>query len=212
MSDAPTMNPHKVKALELAVQAGGESAAIVARATAFHLFLTGNAASPPPAAGAKTATPPTGAAGGGKPADKPAAPKAAAGAKAPDKPAAPKPAAPAAGAPKATAAKPGAGAAASASAVPGDTKAPGGKNTYDDVVKALCDVRAKQGKENAIAILKEDGGVGSVRDLKPALYDAVVEGCRNALEGEGEGGAAADTTTEDLTAGPQLDEFGMPVE
>ncbi len=207
MTESSPMNPHKVKALELAVQLGGDDKTTVARAAAFHAFLTGGPsatpASPAAAGGGKPATPanPTAAGTTPKPSPKPAAaPKAA------DKAAAPKPAEKPAAKPTGTAAKPGAGAAASAQAPAGDTKAPGGKHTYDDVVKALCDVRAKSGKD--------DGDFQRGKVVVAALYDAVVEGCRNALEGEGEGTetAAADATTEDLTAGPQLDEFGMPVD
>lgn len=207
MSD---FNP-KVKALELAQLGGGTAAEVVARANVYNAFLSGTAAPANPAnpkAGA--ATPP--AAGKGANATGPKAPAAGANPKA-----AGSPKAAAAGAnskangataPKANgAAKAGA---ANAQAVPGDTKAPGGANTYNDVVAALCRVREKINKDEALSILSTDGGgVKSVRDLKPALYDAVVEGCNAALSDEGapaDTGAEFDTGTEQ----PATDELGLP--
>lgn len=210
MSD---FNP-KVKALELAQLGGGTAAEVVARANVYNAFLSGTAAPANPAnpkAGAATGT----AANKGANATPAGAPKAAAGAPKAAAAAANPKAAAAAGAPKANgatapkangAAKAGA---ANAQAVPGDTKAPGGANTYNDVVAALCRVREKINKDEALSILSTDGGgVKSVRDLKPALYDAVVEGCNAALSDEGapEGSAEFDTGTDQ----PASDELGLP--
>lgn len=224
MTDAPTIN-HKIKALELANQHTAEPADVVKRATAYHAFLSGAAA---PAAGAtagatppKTtagatagATPPktpaAGAAGAAKPgaagaANKPAANKPAAGAAKPgaagaaNKPAAGAAKTPAAGAAKAGAAKPGAG--ASAGAIPGDTKAPDGVHTYAEVVAKLREVSGEGGvnRDAAFKILDDNGGAKSVRELKPANYDAVVAAAEALLAGGGEAAGAAD---DDLLGDP----------
>lgn len=210
------LSPTKTKALELSIHVHGTPQEVVARAAVYHAFLTGSAAAAAAApaasaasAGGKPAAVKPDAAAGGKPAGgkptagKPdAAPKTEASKADAPKTEAPKPA------PKATAAKAG----ASAQQVPADTKAPGGKNTYADVVEALRKVKDKTTKEDALAILKEDGGnAASVRDLKPALYDAVVEGCENALSGEGEdeSGAGGEAGFEDPTAQPDRDELGL---
>lgn len=232
MTDTP--NTLKIKALELANHVGEKPGEVVARATAYHAWLSGAAAAP---AGAGAANKPAGAttaAGTTKPgatagatgtattkpdpkaeAAKKAAAEAAKKAAEAAKKAATDAAAKEAKAGKGAAAKPGA---ANAQSVPGDTKAPGGKNTYQDVVDALCKVREAVGKDTALKILADDGGgVKSVRDLKPALYDAVVEGCENEISGEG--GAAEDDGTggaagaefEDPTAQPEVDELGLAV-
>lgn len=219
MTDTTAANPNKIKALELANQHTAEPAKVVERAQVYHAFLAGTAA---PAAGATTGgattTKATVGAGAGAGAganknaagannNKPDAAKAAA-----DKKAAEKVIADKAAADKAAAAKPKADAAKGAptgAAVPPDTKAPGGKNTYADVVNALRKVKDKSSKEDAVAILVEDGGgAKSVRDLKPALYDAVVEACNNVLEADG-AEAAAGGQVEDPTAQPERDELGL---
>ena len=123
---------------------------------------TAKPATAPAAGTAKPATAP--AAGAAKPATAPkATPAPGTKAAAPTKPAAaaPKPAA------TATATAPATGPS-------DDTKDPNGKNTYKDVVDALKAVKNAQNKDAALAIMKNVGGVDSVRDLKPALYDAVV--------------------------------------
>lgn len=223
------MSDQKTKALELAIQGGGTAAEVVARATTYEGFLSGTKpaagaaattkapATPPPAGKATTAKAnATGAAtGAGKPngATPPAGkPNGAA-------PAAAKPAA-------AKAATPGAG--ASAQAVPSDTKAPGGVNTYADVVNKLRDVMTKftdpaspnAGRVKALGILTETGKAKSVRELKPALYDTVVTALDAALT-EGEAADAEDALgdppehtgggldVEDPTAQEPRDELGM---
>lgn len=211
------------RALELANGTNGSPEEVVKRATAYHAFLTSTAAPANPAAaggGAKTSTPPkdgapgtttkaAGASAPGKADAKAADAKPAAG-----KPAAAKPAAdkkPAAAA--AAAGKP----AANAQAVPADTKAPGGTYTYGDVVAKLREVQTKlgtpEGRTKAFAILASAGdGVQSVRDLKPAAYDAVVEGCDAALvESDPPEQTGGGTVIEDPTATPELDDLGMPV-
>ncbi len=208
---------HKIKALELAVQAAGTPTAAdtVARATAYYAFLAGTVA---PAAGATTGAaganknPATGAnttkPGAGTSPAKTAAEKAAE--KAADKIAADKAAAKAnKGAAGATAGAktPAAGGATGAPVAP-DTKAPNGKHTYADVVEALRKVRDKSSKDDAVAILVEDGGgAKSVRDLKPALYDAVVEACENTLNADGAGDASG--PVEDGTEQAPRDELGL---
>jgi hypothetical protein len=225
MSESPSIDVHKAKALELAVQAGGEPAKVVERAHAYHEFLNGKGPGKPagataaqtPAATTKSAAATTGkpaAATTGKPA---AAPKAtpAAG----TKPAA---------APKAGAAAPKAAAAAAAApgaAPKGDTKDPKGNNTYDDVTAALQKVmrsvagdndKREKGRALAYEILSaKGGGVKGVRDLKPALYDAVVAGCEAAVAGAaGAVSAAAPKATPKATvaAGVVEDDLGGPVD
>jgi hypothetical protein len=199
MSDTPAIDPHKAKALELANIAGGSHAEVIARATAYHGFLTGTAA--PKAAAATTAAPKTGGATTTAPKATPAAgaaqtskPGAAAPKTTPAAGTAPKAAATAAApkgattAPKAAAAKPG----AAAPMPPGDTKDPNGTHTFSDVSAALQSVvnsglnpkASKEdqaaardtGKAAAYVILdKTGGGAKSVRDVKPALYDKVVK-------------------------------------
>lgn len=211
MSDAPTMNAAKLKALELAAQTGEPHATVVARANAYHAFLTGAAAAP--AAAAAGPKPAAANVAGPKPGDAPKAPGASkpgvAGAKAP-----------AAAAPKPAAAKPDAKAGASAAPIPADTKAPGGTFTYGDVVGKLREVQHAPGlgKDKAFAILASAGGkVTSVRDLKPANYDAVVAACAAALNPEAaeedafgdppEQTAAGLGADEDPTQGPAADDF-----
>jgi hypothetical protein len=204
---------HKLSALQLAIHVGGTPDEVVKRATVYHAYLSGAAQS---AAGA-TPGPKTTATTGATPGPKGATPgpkgatTAAPGPKAGATTAAPGPkagATTAAPGPKAAAAKAGP---ANAQAVSGDTKAPGGKNTYQDVVNALCKVREKITKDEALKVLAEDGGgVKSVRDLKPALYDAVVEGCDNALSAEGGAEASGGVEFDDPTASPPTDELGLP--
>lgn len=239
-----TLNPHKVKALELAVQAGGAHAEIVARAGAYHAFLTGTAAAPAGAAGASTgaktpaadkganAAPAGGTTGAKTPAaEKPAGGK---GATADPKAGAGTPAGkgatadPKAGAGKgpdpkangATAPKPAAAKAAtppSAQSIPADTKAPGGKNTYADVVAMLHKVQnGPAGRPECFKILLEDGGgAKSVRDLKPAFYDAVVEACTNVIADDGAGSAEAADESDPLgelgaaAGGQERDDMGL---
>ena len=178
MTDA--IDLHKQKALELAAQAGGEPAKVVERAGAYHEFLIGKGAAPTkvtaPAATAKPATAAT-AAPAGKPADKPKA-------------------TPAAGSKPAATAKPGAAtpkaAAAGGAAPSNDTKDPKGNNTYGDVVAALQNVMRsvpgdndKRDKGRKLAydtLAAAGGGVKGVRELKPALYDTVVDACNAAAK------------------------------
>lgn len=216
MSDP--LDLHRMKALELANQIGGSHTEVVSRAHAYHEFLNGKgpgkpagaAAAQTPAATAKptaaTTGKPAAAATTGKPA---AAPKAtpAAG----TKPAA---------APKAGAAAPKAAAAAAPGAAPkGDTKDPKGNNTYDDVTAALQKVmrsvagdndKREKGRALAYEILSaKGGGVKGVRDLKPALYDAVVAGCEAAVTGAAAPKAAPKAT---VAAGVVEDDLGGPVD
>lgn len=206
MSESPSLDVHKAKALELAVQAGGEPAKVVERANAYHEFLSGNrtgkpagaAAAQAPAASAK----PT-AAATGKPA---AAPKAT-----------PAPGTKPAAAPKPTAAAPKPTAAGVAPK--GDTKDPKGNNTFDDVTGALQKVmrsvtgdNTKRDKGRALAysiLAAKGGGVKKVADLQPALYDAVVAGCEEAAKGAAakpaaaaDASKAAATVVEDDLGGP----------
>jgi hypothetical protein len=174
MSESPDL--HRTKALELAIQGGGSHAEVVTRASAYHEFLTGKGPGKPAGAAAALATATT------RTVDKPAAaPKPAAAAPKPAA-AAPKPAA-------AAAPKP----AAAGTAPKGDTKDPKGNNTYDDVVAALQKVmrsvagdNQKHDKGRALAyeiLAAKGGGVQGARDLKPALYDAVVAECEAASKG-----------------------------
>jgi hypothetical protein len=190
------MSDLKTKALELAVQTGGTPDEVVKRAASYHGFLNGEATATaattkpnkPAATGgqkettkdttAQTQTAKGAATAGGKPNGAGAAT------------AAGKPNGASAGA--AATGKPAGAAAgnANASPIPADTKAPGGTHTYADVVATLTKVRDKATKEECFKILAEDGGgAKTVRDLKPALYDAVVEACNNVLADEGGDGA-----------------------
>jgi len=208
MTDKPDIHQDpRLHALIIAHDGGHPAEAVLERATKYHGFLTTGATGKPataPAAG-KPATPQTAGgksatapAAGGKPATAPAANKPAAAPGAPKAPAA-KAAAPA------TAKTPAAG--APKAAPPSDTKDPNGHNTYGDVVKALQAVNAKINKAVALDILLKNGnGATSVRDLKPALYDAVVDASNAAISDE-----AADAGAEDPTAGPETDELGNPV-
>jgi hypothetical protein len=209
MSESPSLDVHKAKALELAVQAGGEPAKVVERAHAYHEFLNGKATGKPAGAAAAqttTATPKPAAATTGKPA---AAPKAT----------------PAPGTKPAAAAKPGAAAPkAAAAAAPGaapkgDTKDPKGNNTYDDVTAALQkvmrsvpgdDKKHDAGRKLAYEILAaKGGGVKGVRDLKPALYDAVVAGCEAAIK---PGAAVAPKAAAPKAATVVEDDLGQAVD
>lgn len=214
MTEAATLSPHKAKALELASQQGGTHDEVIARANAYHAFLLDKAApKAAPVAGAAAAT----AAGAAPKAAPAAAPKAAPKATpAPGTaPAAPKATAPGA-APKAT---PKAPAAAGATTPKGDTKAPDGTHTYDDVVAALQSVmhsvpkapgeaKSLKGQTLAYEILaKHGGGVKGVRDLKPTLYDAVVAACQEAVKPKSKPKAAAAPTATVVT-----DDFGQPID
>lgn len=200
-SPTPVLDPVRERALAIAAGTAPteKSSDVIARAIAYHAFLSGGGAVA--ASKAATTANPSGAtkATETKPDPKTAASSnKAAASKAESKPDA-KPAAKPAAAPKGG---------ANAQAVAGDTKAPGGKNTYQDVVNALCKVRDKNSKNDAVKILAEDGGgAKSVRDLKPALYDAVVEGCENVLSEEGVETGAADPGDEfdDGTGGNSSD-------
>jgi hypothetical protein len=156
---------HKVKALELANQFTGEAPEkIVARATAYHAFLTGGAAAKPAAAAAAT-----------KPATtKPATTKPAATAPA----AAGKPATVTAPAGKPATTKP-------AATKPAATapKAQVGKYTEDQVRAKIREVASNEalGKQEALDILDENGNVQNVSQLKPENYDKVYEACQAAL-------------------------------
>lgn len=155
------LDEHKSKALDLANQHAAPPDAVVARAAAYHAFLTGGAAPATKPAATATTKPATGTA-----TTKPAATKPAA-----TKPAATKPAAaPAAGSTKA----------------PGGTHT---QDDVRDIVRKVATTPGL-GKDRAIEILKEDGGgVESFKDLKPESFDAVYEACQSALSG-GEGGEA----------------------
>ena len=231
MSDTPAIDPHKAKALELANIAGGSHAEVIARATAYHGFLTGAAA--PKAAAATTAAPKTGGATTTAPKATPAAgaaqtskPGVAAPKTTPAAGTAPKAAATAAApkgattAPKAAAAaKPG----AAAPMPPGDTKDPNGTHTFSDVSAALQSVvnsglnpkaskedqaaARETGKAAAYVILdKTGGGAKSVRDVKPALYDKVVAACEAAVKAAKAKPAAAPAAQE------AADDFGAPAD
>ena len=203
MSDAaPSLDVHKAKALELAVQAGGEPNKVVERANVYHAFLSGKTAAAPKAAAAATATT---AAATTKPAgDKPAK------------------ATPAAGT-KPAAAKPGAAAPKAAETPKGDTKDPKGNNTFDDVKAALQkvmgslpnDPKHEKGKALAYEILAaKGGGVKGVRELKPALYDTVVAACEEALKPKATAAAAAEPSAdfEDETDPPEETGGGLSAE
>jgi hypothetical protein len=73
-------------------------------------------------------------------------------------------------------------AAEKAAAAKGGTK---GKKTIDQVRSMIRKVAADVDKQTAKDILKDDGGVDKVLDLKPELYDAVFEACEVVLKGEG---------------------------
>lgn len=219
MTTGTGIDVHRAKALEIAAQHGGEKPPeVVARANAYHAFLTSTAAAKPAAtAGAPGPKAPAAEANKGANATPPAGkattkPGAAAGAAAKPgaaaaaaKPAAGKPAAAATGKP--AAGKPAAAAKAAAgqptgAAVPADTKAPGGKNTYADVVAALRNVQQAKSKDDALAVLaKAGGGTKSVRDLKPANYDAVVAACATALDAPTETETETDPLDDGLGGG-----------
>lgn len=164
---------------------------VVARAAAYHTFLTGAKATvtnplannkPDKAAAAASGTPAqsSGTAKGaaaGKPAT--TGTKPAAG----GKPAAGKPAA-----------------AAMVAAAAGNVKGPGGTYTKDQVRDKLREIATTDGlgRDRVYEILKEDGeGVESLSALKPEHFDAVYEGCTNALGG-GEGGDKSGAVSDDL--------------
>lgn len=232
MTENVPLHP-KYAALDLANRHLGESAEkIVQRAHAYHEFLS-DAAVKATAGGATTKTetkvadkPVDTAAADKAAADKKAAAAAAAEKKgAAEKAAAEKKvAAEKAAAEKAAAAKTTTKTAAGATgaAVAADTKAPGGKNSYADVVAKLREVQNTEalGRDKAFEILAgKGGGVKSVRDLKPTAYDGVVAGCDAAiaaLSGDDLGDPPEHTAgglnaEDDPTAQPEVDELGMPV-
>lgn len=166
---------------------------------------TGTATGKPATAGAtQTQKPPaqSAAAATGKPATAPAA-----GAKATPAPGT-KPAAstkPNAAAPKPAAAR--AAAPAANGMPPDDTKDPNGKNTFGNVVAALRKLNKAQGKDVALAVLaKAGGGVGTVRDLKPPMFDAVVGAVEQALNPVKATAAGAGVVTDGL--GDPIDTSG----
>ena len=216
MSESPDL--HRIKALELAIQAGGTHAEVVTRANAYHEFLLGKTTSKPAGAAAAqttTSTAKPAAAATGKPAT------AATG-----KPATASKATPAPGTKPAAAAKPGAAApkAAAPGAKPkGDTKDPKGNNTYDDVVAALQKVireavpgdtqKHDKGRALAYEILAAKGdGVKLVSNLKPALYDAVVAGCEEAVKNGKKPAAAPKAAPKAAAAAVVEDDLGQPVD
>jgi len=174
--DAPS--ELKIHALQIASNhpTPGDPQTVVARAQAYHAFLTGAAvAGKPAAAGAPAGKPATAPAGG-----KPATAGAPAG----------KPATAPAG--KAPAGKPAAG---KAPANPGAAKAPGGVHTQAEVRDAIRSVVAvgAEGKEAAFAVLRDEGGgAGQVGALKPEFYDAVWEACQNIITEAGQPGGDAE--------------------
>ena len=205
MTTTNGVDPVRTKALELANEHRAGLTLppneVVARANHYHAFLTG---APAPTATNKTPTPTAGATGptsggGGKPpaqtsatAPGPAKPQAqtqapAATTKAPaTTTGAPKtatttkPPAATTGAPKTTTSKPPA-AGGKPPAAGG-----GGQPTMSDVTLALQAVFGKaggakgQGKEVAYALLAKAGsGAASAKDLKPALYSAVIKACND---------------------------------
>lgn len=203
MSDAPN---HKVKALELANQHMGEKPSeIVARATAYHTFLAGTDSGSKLAAatGAAAATKPAAANASGaanKPATKPAAGAAPAGAK------------PAAAGKPPAAAKPAATKPAAAATPPASddgltmadvSKALQGilnRNVDPAADKATQEAQRAPGKVEAYKILEEHGKAKSVKDVKPALYKAVIDACAAALA------APAAAEDDDLGGGGDFDD------
>ncbi len=209
MTDTLDADPLKVKALELAsIHKTDEPANVVARAHAYHSFLTGKATGKPATAAttqaAAATTQPAAAATG-----KPAATKPKATPAPGTKPAASTK--PAAAAPKPAAAKPAAAAAAAAATPPAagqnpplDTKAPGGKHTWKNMCDALTAVKTALGKDTALAVMEKVGGGATwARDVKPELFDAVVAAAKQAI-----------TPPKATTAGPVVvtDELGNEVD
>ena len=183
MTDTLDADPLKVKALELAsIHKTDEPANVVARAHAYHSFLTGKATGKPATAAttqaAAATTQPAAAATG-----KPAATKPKATPAPGTKPAASTK--PAAAAPKPAAAKPAATAAkppVASQNPPDDTKAPDGKNTFKGMCNALTAVKTALGKDAALAVMKKAGdGATWARDVDPPFYDAVVGACEQLL-------------------------------
>lgn len=79
-------------------------------------------------------------------------------------------------------------------------KAPGGKYTSEqvrDIVKQVA-TNANLGKQEALTILDEEGGVQNVSSLKPENFDKVYEACQVALQGVA--GHAASADEDDPTA------------
>jgi hypothetical protein len=198
MSDAAPSPNHalKIKALELANQHNAPPKDVVERAGLYHGFLAGAA----PAAGATkgatagatttaatnkaTTAPPKGATAGATTTKATTtkatttAPKTNPKAATPNKPA--------------------------ATTQQGAPSAEG--LVMEDVSKALQKVLAAApdrdtGKANAYKILKDVGGVTSVRELKPALYKAAIDACDKALAAPA-GGEAVDDFGGDAGAAP----------
>lgn len=204
MTDTNQVDAHKQAALNAAIVSGGGTAEVVARATAYHSFLTGKSATAATAATTPAAKPAVAA-----PAAKPAASPAPGGKAAPAagaKPAAGKPAtAPAAGKPAAKSAgaanKPAPQTAAGAPSSEGYVMA--------DVSKALQKVlmmnvtaapntpdfvtQKAAGKVIATKILKDVGEAVAVSDVKPAKYKAIIEACNAAVEQKDAAPAAEDS-------------------
>lgn len=79
----------------------------------------------------------------------------------------------------------GGGKGAAATAPVSGTKAPQGKHTIDDVREILRQVATKPGlgRQSALDILDENGGVDHLNKLKPENFDAVHEAAEVALKG-----------------------------
>lgn len=78
------------------------------------------------------------------------------------------------------------------------TKAANGKHTIDDVREILRQVATKPGlgRQSALDILDENGGVDHLNKLKPENFDAVYEAAEVALKG-GEASEDEDSTGDD---------------
>lgn len=76
---------------------------------------------------------------------------------------------------------------AAASSTPGGTKGAGGKHTLDEIRAIIREVatNAALGKQEALNILDEEGGVKNVADLKADNYDKVYEACQVAISNAG---------------------------
>lgn len=219
MSD---LDPVKAKALELANQHGGTHDEIVKKAGAFHTFLTGaaakvttganGAAAPKPGATTapkpSTATPTAAKPGAATTTAKPGTAKPGAATTA-AKPGA------------ATAAKPGA-AAAKPAAKPATTPAAGAAKSgapipMTEVTAALHKVMNAYadhdvGKKAAVAVLKEVGKAGSVKDVKPDLYKTVIDACEVAAKKATAAPAAAPTDATEFDAAPPISDDDTAVD
>jgi hypothetical protein len=199
MTDTPTTSL-KHHALALANAHTGESPdAIVKRAIAYHDFLSGSTTKTAPAAGkpaaAAAAAAAAGASAGNKPApaagNKPAAAAAAAAGK-------PAPA-------NKPANKPAAAPAASDDGLVMDNVSAALQKVLNAGVSPDADAETKKqqreaGKVAAYAVLEKIAGAKSVRDVKPALYAAVIAACDEAVAALKKPKPAAAAT----------DDFGQP--